>query len=658
MDLILLRARQVLRLSKKLKPLQAGKRSSRLAGILLIILLPGLSMAQDYDTTFLNRLLPTCKVWGYAKYFHTEIAKGNVDWDSVLLAQISLIQRARSDAEFNQILLNMLRQAGEMGVSNEIMPEVPDSLNYVKEPFWRNDPIFTEEVRSALDTIRARFRPRENVYVTTAVDPLGGQPPDFTADGVGYDIETPGMTLRILGLFRYWNIINYFYPYKHLMDKPWELVFSEYAPKVIYAEDGLSYQLAMREFTLNINDSHSFLISPAFRTWYGMFYPPFTVRQVEGEMMVYKALPESGLVMGDIITKVDGVDISILRDSLRKYAQGSNTANVNRITDEMITKGPEGPFTVTVSNEDGERTLELERKQENQASIFTRTGPVWMTLTGRNGCLYGYVSMPSLKVEDVPQMFQDLWSTDAIIFDLRGYPNETLAALANYLSKSRFVMVRILFGNHQYPGTFYWFEYSIGQENDNVYPGKVIILFNENSLSMSELTCMGLAQIPGALKIGSTTAGADGPNVYTYLPGLITATATMGGVYYPDYTETQRIGILPDITVQPTIKGFREGRDEVLETALNCDLLNSVRSDKDLSWIKVYPNPASDHLHYELSPGQPALLEIRDLLGRPYLSNMLNQSSGTLDLQKLPRGIYLIRILRNNNQTAMKIVKD
>jgi C-terminal processing protease CtpA/Prc len=40
------------------------------------------------------------------------------------------------------------------------------------------------------------------------------------------------------------------------------------------------------------------------------------------------------------------------------------------------------------------------------------------------------------------------------------------------------------------------------------------------------------------------------------------------GVYYPDGRETQRIGIVPDMEIKPTIKGIREGRDELLEKAM------------------------------------------------------------------------------------------
>jgi len=41
-----------------------------------------------------------------------------------------------------------------------------------------------------------------------------------------------------------------------------------------------------------------------------------------------------------------------------------------------------------------------------------------------------------------------------------------------------------------------------------------------------------------------------------------------GGVFYPDKKPTQRVGIIPDEEVKPTIAGIRDGRDELLEVAI------------------------------------------------------------------------------------------
>ena len=68
--------------------------------------------------------------------------------------------------------------------------------------------------------------------------------------------------------------------------------------------------------------------------------------------------------------------------------------------------------------------------------------------------------------------------------------------------------------------------------------------------------------------IGSTTAGADGNVSTIMLPGGLRTMISGIGVNYPNGVETQRVGIVPDIEVKPTIVGIRQGKDELLEKAI------------------------------------------------------------------------------------------
>jgi hypothetical protein len=52
------------------------------------------------------------------------------------------------------------------------------------------------------------------------------------------------------------------------------------------------------------------------------------------------------------------------------------------------------------------------------------------------------------------------------------------------------------------------------------------------------------------------------------LPGGLSSAISGIGIFYPDKTPTQRVGIVADVEVHPTIAGIRAGRDEVLEEAL------------------------------------------------------------------------------------------
>ena len=64
------------------------------------------------------------------------------------------------------------------------------------------------------------------------------------------------------------------------------------------------------------------------------------------------------------------------------------------------------------------------------------------------------------------------------------------------------------------------------------------------------------------------TAGADGNVSRISLPGNILTMISGLGVYYPDGTETQRKGVKIDIVIHPSIKGIKEGKDELLEKAI------------------------------------------------------------------------------------------
>lgn len=79
---------------------------------------------------------------------------------------------------------------------------------------------------------------------------------------------------------------------------------------------------------------------------------------------------------------------------------------------------------------------------------------------------------------------------------------------------------------------------------------------------------MALRVAPNAIVLGSTTSGADGNVSAIYLPGNVFTYISGIGVLNPDRSETQRIGIIPDIEIKPTIKGIQNGKDELLEKAI------------------------------------------------------------------------------------------
>jgi C-terminal processing protease CtpA/Prc len=80
--------------------------------------------------------------------------------------------------------------------------------------------------------------------------------------------------------------------------------------------------------------------------------------------------------------------------------------------------------------------------------------------------------------------------------------------------------------------------------------------------------------MPNVVVLGSTTAGADGNVSAIPLPGGLGTMISGLGVFYPDRRPTQRVGIVPDVTVRPTLEGVANGQDELLAAAIRfiaCD---------------------------------------------------------------------------------------
>jgi C-terminal processing protease CtpA/Prc len=343
-------------------------------------------------------------------------------------------------------------------------------------------------------------------------------------------------------------------------------------PKFIHINNDESYHLALAELVAKIDDSHAFLYSPIISSsQYGKRKVPVEYIYAEGKLVVTniiknKSDEEIPLKAGDVIYDVNGRTIPQMVNSFGKYIPASNswgkTAKVKHL--------------FLFSNNDSV-TLRIERNGQNLAvtaktylikDIIREKPPVqqkWKFLDADKKT--GYVNMGIIEKSDLDDMFRDLKSTTSIIFDLRNYPKQTIFPLSRMILPEKSIYYQFNFPETDYLSKFYSAKNSIGRKNPDYYKGNVVVLVDENTQSQAETTTMMLKQHPKAKVIGSNTSGANGDVIRFKIADLDTCFTGLGA-YYPDGRETQRIGILPDIIIKPTIIGIKEGKDEVLERAL------------------------------------------------------------------------------------------
>jgi C-terminal processing protease CtpA/Prc len=386
----------------------------------------------------------------------------------------------------------------------------------------------------------------------------------------------PSLELRLLGAFRMWSVVRWFNPYRHLMHEDWDQVLLRFIPRLEAAADSVGYALTIAEMWTQIHDSHGFVRSDVVRAWVGLGFPPVDVRMIQGAPTVTgfvnaSAAKAAGIAIGDVIITVDGEVAKNRLDRLRPVTPGGTPQALSRDVAYRLLRGPDSSVAVVqVRGADGRvRSLNF-RRSRDFIPTAERTEPILRLLPGN----IGYVDLDRLEPGMVDSMFTMFRSTQAIIFDMRGYPRGTAWVIGPRLTSRRGVAAARFerptpMGRDTTEVTTTSFLQRLPESTGAVYHGVTVMLIDERTQSQAEHTGLFFKAANGTVLIGSPSAGANGDETRFAVPGRIMLSISGQAVRYPDGRELQGVGLLPDVTVHPTLRGIRAGQDEVLQRALS-----------------------------------------------------------------------------------------
>ncbi len=524
-------------------------------------------VVEDLQEWQVDNLYKTGKVWGFLKYYHPEIAKGNFNWDYELLRIIPKIINKNEPEKINSILLDLVNKLGEITHNSTSLENENIKLNFDIDWIKRKN-VFGENLSNSLIQVSNSNRIEEHYYISLAQN-VGN--PIFENENPYLSMKFDDDGLKLIGLFRYWNIIQYYFPYRHLIDDNWDTVLKEFIPKIIEADDELSYKLTLLELIGTIHDTHANIWQKdnILSNYWGLNSAPIKVKIIEGNVIVTEILdkPLRGeLRIGDKILSINNESVENIISNTIKYCPASNLPTKYRDAARKLLRTNEDSLNVTISK-NGIKSDITVKCLNYDSNLFRESNIASHKILDNN---IGYIYPGSLAKGEIDTIMQTMSNTIGLIVDLRCYPSDFIVfSLGKYLMPEPTEFVKFTIGSLLKPGEFnFGPTLKVGKSNKDYYKNNVIILINETTQSQAEYTTMALRVAPKALVIGSTTAGADGNLSYIILPGNVKTAISGIGVYYPDGTETQRIGIIPDIEVNQTIDGIKDGRDTVLEKAI------------------------------------------------------------------------------------------
>jgi hypothetical protein len=526
--------------------------------------------------TQIGNLAMLCQVWGFLKYHHPKVMAGQVHWDYELFRIMPAILAANDLAGASAVLLQWIDGLGEAKPAGSPAEFNESDLHLRPDLRWLQDEArLGSALSQRLRTIQSsRSRVPRQFYVSQA---SGVGNPVFDHEPAYQRIPDADAGYQLLGLFRFWNIIRYWFPYRDLIKDDWDATLAEFIPRIGLAKTNSAYQLEMMAMIARVHDTHANLWSSLqVRPPTGDSQLPVTVRFIEGRAVIAKLLSvpgqsPSGLQVGDVITAIDGVAVGKLVEQWSPYYAASNETTRLRDIAHALTRGPAGAMKVWVRRGDQEQEITANRVaisalgSQNLRS-HDLPGPVFRRLSKD----VAYLKLSAVKAADADQYIEEAAGTKGLVIDVRNYPSEFVVfALGSHLVDQPTEFARFTICDLTTPGAFHWRGKPLSlSPRAPHYSGRIVILIDEMTLSQAEYTTMAFRVAPGAIVVGSTTAGADGNVMPIPLPGGLSTMMSGIGVFYPDKRPTQQVGIIPDIEARPTIEGIKAGRDEVLEEAL------------------------------------------------------------------------------------------
>jgi hypothetical protein len=538
----------------------------------------------------LDNVVAFSRLLGYVRYFHPSDQAARADWDTLAIESVSAVEAANSPAALAHLLEECFRAVAPTvrvftGTAPPLSPELAPSPAARRVVMWKHRGV--------------GLRPG-NVYASERLMPevAGGTLPDGIADpaaplvvdlGAGVRAAVPlalwsdgtatlprgeaprpapvstsaaDRATRLGAVVIAWNVFQHFYPYFDVVQADWPASLRAALTSAAEDTEG-SFDSTLRKLVADLHDGHGGVNSGRGA---GRGVLPVAWDWIGGELVITEVgTGETGLRRGDAIKAIDGKPVATaLAAEERLISSATPQWRRYRALNELLL-GPAGDATLSVAA-DGEVSDVRLRRIPGTPVLERRPDKITELRPG-----IFYVDPTRLSDQEFTAALPQLGRAKGLVFEMRGYPRLSPMFIQHIIGtpvqSAQWLVPVVTRPDRQgvtWDAAGRW----------NLLPkaprlaAPVVFITDGRAISYAE-SCMGIVEHYRLGEIvGAPTAGTNGNVNPLTLPGGYTVSWTGMKVLKHDGSRHHGVGIQPTIPVSRTIKGAREGRDELLERAI------------------------------------------------------------------------------------------
>lgn len=580
--------------------------------ILILIIVANISCIDQQESKhddFVKNIEIFGRLYGYVKYFYPGSARYKVDWDDIGLYGVQKVKNATS----NQELLNILKE-----IFNPVAPAIviydkkndpcfhikeliPKDNKYDKFIFWEHQglglgmatkffssqlieidcnkkadtiyPEFGEYIKAELGNGLMAYIPLVLYSHQSETYPLTNKKLynallDSIQQNYPQCLTGDSINIRLADVIVYWNVFKHFYP--HFYEKQrltWDRSFHKFLKDAWIAKNRYDFLYVMQKHIALLNDGHAVVRLKNDTTIKN--FAPVTFAWIESSLIVSDVCDTTliRLRVGDIVLKINSMESLTYLDSIEQYISASTFHYKRYISSSKIKLGSENSkLLLKIKRNDYVFNYTLKRDYPlNEYNIYCSGNIEAFKEIKPN--IY-YIHLGIISQEQFDTLIPVLSDAENIIFDV-SYPRVSfLSYLLNAPDTcTTWWQVPVIY-HQDYSNTHLikrgW---EIKPENPH-FNGKIIFISRAKCKSYAESVLSYVKSYKLGTIIGEPSAGTNGNINFFRLFGDYSITWTNAICLMQNGESYYGKGIEPDIHVNKTISGIRQGKDELLEKAI------------------------------------------------------------------------------------------
>lgn len=368
--------------------------------------------------------------------------------------------------------------------------------------------------------------------------------------------------VRVGNVINTFNVFQHFYPYMDVVDVNWNQELEKALARCFKDVTEKDHLLTLQKFTAPLKDGH---ISVSLNRDKEYSTPSITWEWIEDKLVVTKVFNDRvPLKVGDVVTQIDGLSSEVYFEEVYSRISAGTVGFLNHRAQQLSLMGKKDSEISITSN--GKKVKLIRNSYPHgpsgRQSDFEKIND--------SVC---YLNINQIPMDEIEKLLPELEKAKSIICDLRVYPNRNSNFLSYLLKENDTTSSWMQVPQNVYPDGdnvvgMRKFNWMLPSKKPYLGDKQIIFITAGSAISYAE-SYMGFVHgYKLATIVGQPTAGTNG-NVNRFeLSDGFSITWTGMKVTKHDGSQLHTIGFTPDIYVNKTIKGVKEGRDEFLEKAI------------------------------------------------------------------------------------------